>query len=285
MTRIKHILKELVRNIGRNLATALGSVLSLILLFLLFDLFWVASATSDKFYQDLLSEIRLEVFLPEEFPDSSTASLLRSVTSHDEVISVDLISREEARVELARLLEMDLLIGYDSTNPLPRSLLLQIEPEYMNIRDMAALERELAILTGSTEIHYSRRWLEKAEKTKSLILKIGLVIGGLILLTTLINSANSIRLMARARAVGFRQMLLLGAGKLFIGLPFIIEGFLLTGLSAAAGWGVILYVRNRIEFSKLSIVYPSAEEIAIFCLIAACLGGLSGYVGIRRLLK
>jgi len=285
MTRIKHILKELVRNIGRNLSTALGSVLSLILLFLLFDLFWVASATSDKFYQDLLSEIRLEVFLPEEFPDSSTASLLRSVTSHDEVISVDLISREEARVELARLLEMDLLIGYDSTNPLPRSLLLQIEPEYMNIRDMAALERELAILTGSTEIHYSRRWLEKAEKTKSLILKLGLVIGGLILLTTLINSANSIRLMARARAVGFRQMLLLGAGKLFIGLPFIIEGFLLTGLSAAAGWGVILYVRNRIEFSKLSIVYPSAEEIAIFCLIAACLGGLSGYVGIRRLLK
>ena len=285
MTRIKHILKELVRNIGRNLATALGSVLSLILLFLLFDLFWVASATSDKFYQDLLSEIRLEVFLPEEFPDSSTASLLRSVTSRDEVISVDLISREEARVELARLLEMDLLIGYDSTNPLPRSLLLQIEPEYMNIRDMAALEWELAVLTGSTEIHYSRRWLEKAEKTKSLILKIGLVIGGLILLTTLINSANSIRLMARARAVGFRQMLLLGAGRLFIGLPFIIEGFLLTGLSAAAGWGVILYARNRIEFSKLSIVYPSAEEIAIFCLIAACLGGLSGYVGIRRLLK
>lgn len=285
MTRIKHILKELVRNIGRNLATALGSVLSLILLFLLFDLFWVASATSDKFYQDLLSEIRLEVFLPEEYPDSSTTALLRSVSSREEVISVDLISREEARAELAKLLEMDLLIGYDSANPLPRSLLIEIEPEYMNIRDMAALERQLAILTGSTEIHYSRRWLEKAEKTKSLILKFGLVIGSLILLTTLINSANSIRLMARVRAVGFRQMLLLGAGKLFIGLPFIVEGFLLTGLSAAAGWGVILYARNRIEFSKLSIVYPTAEEIVIFCLIAACLGGLSGYVGIRRLFK
>jgi cell division protein FtsX len=285
MTRIKHILKELARNIGRNPATALGSVLSLILLFLLFDLFWVASATSDKFYQDLLSEIRLEVFLPEEFPDSLTASLSQSVVSLDEVISAVLISKEEARAELAGLLEMDLLIGYDSTNPLPRSLLLQIEPEYMNMRDMAALEWELAILTGSAEIHYSRRWLEKAEKTKSLTLKLGLVIGGLILLTTLINSANSIRLMARARAVGFRQMLLLGAGKLFIGLPFIIEGFLLTGLSAAAGWGVILYARNRIEFSKLSIVYPTAEEIVIFCLIAACLGGLSGYVGIRRLLK
>jgi len=285
MSRFVYILRELARNLYRNPGTALGSVLSLMLLFLLFDLFWIATLTSDRFYRDLLSELHMEVYVPEELPDSEIGPLTRSIISLDGVRAAGFVSKETAREELSRLIGTDLLIGYDSINPLPRSFILTIEPEYLNTADMATLEKELAALASGSEIQYSRRWLKKAETTRSVILSIGLALGAIVLLTTLISSANSIRLMAKARAVGFRQMLLLGAGRLFVACPFLLEGFLLAGLSTAAGWVLIFHGKGRIAFTQFEIIVPTHEEIIIFCLIAALLGSLSGYLGIRRLLK
>ena len=65
MTRLSHVLSELGRNLFRHPGTAVASVLSLMLLFLLFDFFWIATMTSDRCYRDLLSELRMELFLPE----------------------------------------------------------------------------------------------------------------------------------------------------------------------------------------------------------------------------
>jgi cell division transport system permease protein len=285
MTRINHILKELFRNLVRHPGTALGSILSLLLLFMLFNLFWVTGLTSDEFYRELLSELRVEVFLPESTPDSLIADITRSIISLEAVEVAEYRSRQDAREQLEALMGMDLLVGYDSLNPLPRSLVLTIAPDYLDTDDITDLEHAVARITGSDEIHYGRQWLQKAEQTRSLILELGLGLGALILLTTLISSANNIRLMARARAVGLRQMMLLGAGKLFVGMPFMLEGFLLAGLSAAAAWGLIFYAGGKITFTQFDIVYPVHDDIIAFCLIAAALGGLSGYLGIRKLLR
>jgi len=91
--------------------------------------------------------------------------------------------------------------------------------------------------------------------------------------------------MARAKAAGFQQMMLLGAGRLFVGFPFLLEGLLLAGLSAAIGWALIFYAAERIAFAQFEVIYPIMEDVVIFCLVVAFLGGLSGYVGIRRLLR
>jgi cell division protein FtsX len=195
------------------------------------------------------------------------------------------LSKEQARDELARLVGTDLLVGYDSLNPLPRSFVLNFEPTYLNLADIAGVENEIADFPGTAEVAYSRVWLQKAEETKAVILQLGLGLGVLILLTALISSANNIRLMTRARATGFRQMLLLGASRTFIGLPLIIEGFLLGAVSASLGWWVVYYGHSRVSFAQIEIILPQPEEMALFCLAAAVLGALSGYVGVRGALK
>ena len=147
------------------------------------------------------------------------------------------------------------------------------------------MEKEIGAITGVGEIRYSRAWLQKAENTKSVLLEIGLVLGALILAAALVSSTNNIRLMTRARAVGFHQMLLLGAGRWFISLPFIIEGFLISGVSAVLGWLIVSYGRTKITFSRIEVVFPTGEEIAIFCAVTALLGAISGYFGLRKLLR
>lgn len=285
MIRIAHITRELLRNLRRNPGTALASILSLTLLFLLFDLFWVAAGTSDRFYRDLLSGIRVEVFINEDVADSSVTQIATKLGGVEGVIGVEFISRDMARARLSDLVGADLLVGYDDSNPLPRSFVLTVDEDHLQSAGLEDIEKQIGQIKGSGEVHYSRNWLAKAENTKSIFLQVGLVLGGLILATALVSSTNNIRLMTRARAIGFRQMLLLGAGRFFISMPFIVEGFLIGGVSAALGWAIIFYGRTKITFSRIEIVFPSQDDIILFCVVAALLGAISGYFGLRKLLK
>jgi cell division transport system permease protein len=259
--------------------------LSLALLFFLFDLFWVAARTSEAFYHDLISQMQMDVYIAETMPDSLLGELETSIGVVEGVRSVQFLSREQARQELARQIGTDLLVGYDTLNPLPRSFVLNFEPRRLTLSAMTAIEDELAIMPGVADINYSRQWLQKAEKTKSIILRVGLALGAIIVLTALISSANSIRLMTRARAVGFRQLRLLGAGRLFIAFPFLLEGILMAGLAAAAGWAAIVYGRTQVAFTRFDIVMPTENEIIAFCLGCAVLGCLSVHLGLRKQLR
>ncbi len=285
MTRISHLLREIARNLYRNPGTAFSSFLSLTLLFLLFDLFWVAAGTSDVFYRDLLSDIRMEVFLNEEVTDSLVPDMEFRVAQVQGVQAIERVTKEQAREELSRLVGTDLLAGYDTTNPLPRSFILSFAPEYLNSSVMESIEEEVAGLEGVSEVYYGHRWLRKAESARAIILRTGMVLGALILLTALVSSANNIRWMTRARAAGFQQMRLLGAGKLFVAFPFLVEGFLMGGISAAVGWALIYFGRQKIAFSQFEIIVPTTNEIVIFCCATALLGVISGYFGVRKLLK
>jgi cell division transport system permease protein len=150
---------------------------------------------------------------------------------------------------------------------------------------MSHIHDQLAAFPGVTDINYSWRWLEKVEMIKSVTIQVGFALGLLIMLTVLLSSTHSIRLMARSRAVGFRQMLLLGTGRMFIAWPFLIEGFLLSGLAAMIGWGVILYYIDSINIQQFELVLPELNPIWYYCLSCALLGLLSGWLGIRTELK
>lgn len=285
MTRIIFILRELARSLYRHPGTVVTSLLSTSLLILLFNLFWVVVGTSERFYKNLLSEMTMDVFLSEELPDSNLPALTGEIKAIRGVLSVLYISKDMARQDLASQVGTDLLVGYDSLNPLPRSYSLSFESEVLNLSEIAEIAGKIQTLPGVMEVSYSRAWLEKVENTKSIILEIGLVFGLIIFSSALISSANNIRLMTRTRVIGFQQMLLLGAGRMFISLPFFIEGFLIGGLSAVLSWLIIFYGYHRISFTQIEIVIPDMNQIYLFCLATALLGGISGYLGVRKLLK
>ena len=285
MIRIAYIAREFGRNLRRHAGTTVASLLSLALLFLLFDLFWIAAGSADRFYRDLLSELTVEAFVSEAFADSTVTDMSNQIVQLEGVYDLEFISRDQARQRLATMVGTDLLVGYEDSKPLPRSFILQIEESFISMESLTRLEHELLQVDGVSEVHYSRDWLYKAEKAKEIMLQVGLVLGALIFGAALISSANSIRLATRARAVGFRHMLLLGAGRFLIAFPFILESLLISGLAAGTGWGVILYTQTRITFTQLEIVFPTNDQILIYCVALSLLGALSGYIGIRRQLK
>jgi len=282
---LTHLIREVARNIFGYPITSFSSFLSLTLLFLLFDLYWVGANTSNNFYSTLLAELRMEAFVAEVVPDSTIKSIENDIAAIAGVREVEYVSKEDARAALSSMVGYDLLVGYDSLNPLPRSFVLAFGPAFNKSERLSEIETKLTNMKAISDVSYGKQWLEKAESTESLVLNVGLVLGLLILLTALISSTNNIRLMSRARAVGFEQMSLLGAGRMFLILPYLVEGFLLSSLSAAAGWGVIYYFKDRIDFTSFELIYPSLNDILIYCAAIGLMGIVSGYFGVRKLLR
>lgn len=285
MNALLYVLRELRKMLLGYPWTLMASFLALTLLFLLFNAFWIGAISSERFYHDLLADMQMEVFIAEEIPDSALVHIEKFVERLSGVESVDYVSRQRAREELSSLIGIDLLVGYDEVNPLPRSFVLSFPEDSITLKKMQATETELRRIEGVVQINYSKAWLTKAENTKQVIFRLGMIIGALILGTALLNSANYIRLLTRARAVGLRQMRLLGASKTLLAGPFVIEGFLLGGVSSVAGWLIIYYGLQYISFVQITIGVPPLNQLAMFCGGASILGALSGYIGVRGLLR
>ena len=284
MNRVGHIVKEFGRNVYRYPFTALGSLLSLTLLFILFDLYWIGAGTFDRLYDHLLSDLQMEVFVAEGVEEIQIPELRDSLEAVAGVSGIDYISKEDARDLMQASLGTDLLAGYETTNPLPRSFILDFDSEHLNTQDISQITARVRSMPAITDSYFNESWLAKTERTRSVVLQFGMALGILILVTALISSVNNIRLMTRSRSEGLAQMRLLGASRMFLFAPMFLEGFVIGSVSAAIGWLLLLYGRYRISFTQFELVFPQPWEIVAFCLATGLLGVLGGYFGVRKLL-
>lgn len=284
MSRFFYLIAKSTRNIVARPLSAITSLLSLLLLFLMFDLVWISALSSGRYLAKITTDIDMELFLDDSLPDSTLSVVLRSISDMDGINEVQYIDKETARDKLDAMMGADLLEGL-SDNPLPRSIIISFTDQYQNSAYLADLERNFGRLTGVSEIYYPKSWLEKIENTRSLVIKIVIFLGIVISLAVILNLLHSIRLSARSRGQELLQHRLLGAGRAFLSVPYILEGIFYSLAAAVAGWVVIFYAFGRLSFQGFDIVFPGQYEIVYFCVAAVIIGLLGGYTGIRRSLR
>ncbi|HHI02140.1 MAG TPA: FtsX-like permease family protein [candidate division Zixibacteria bacterium] len=281
MNRFRFILRKFIGNIVSRPMAALGSLLSLFLLFLLFDLVWITSMTVNNYYDKIISEIDIEVFLDDAIPDSTITIIKDVIGSLDGIESIDFISRDDARRKLNDMIGVDLLEGFEN-NPLPRSMIISFEPDYLNSDNLNTLNRDLQRMAGVTDIYYPSRWLVKAEYTKLIVSEILILLGIVIAVAVILNTIHFIVLSARTRAEELVQLRLLGAGPAFLAVPYIFEGVFYALAASLGGLVVILYGVDLFSFRNIDIILPPTVEWFYFCLAGSLIGLIGGYLGIRR---
>jgi len=94
-----------------------------------------------------------------------------------------------------------------------------------------------------------------------------------------------VMLSARTRMEELVQLQLLGAGPVFLALPYIMEGIFYALVASVGGWLLINYGINFVSFRDIQIILPRPVEIVYFCLAASGIGMIGGYLGIRRELR
>ncbi len=229
--------------------------------------------------------------------DTDDQTLVRAenqIKNLDNVLNVTLVSKEQA-LETEREKYGDeysyLFDSYDEkTNPLPDSYRI----EYESLSKLDALIYKLEKIDGVESVRNSREIANNIEKFKSIVSIGSTWLMILLVVVSVFVISNTIKITFHSRELEISVMRYIGATKFYITMPFIVEGIILSVISAAISYLAQLYIYMGIvekiteQYGIIKIV-PYASLNNLFLLIFFGAGLLIGVLGtaitIRRYMK
>ena len=232
------------------------------------------------------NEVRLSVYLEPALDEPAQRALADRTAELPGVASVEWVSKEQAleRFRAGVGAQSDLLDGLDE-NPLPASLEITLAD---SLRAQPALDEvagAVAALEGVEEVAHGHAWVEGYARAVALLRVSGLAIGGVLALAAAMIVTNTIRLAVYARRDELEILMLVGAGRVFVAVPFLLEG-LLQGLAGALVALAILFLLFLTAVPMLSggLVFLLGHASPAFlgldgCLAMLAAGAALGIVG------
>ena len=284
--------QNLIQNPWLN-AITLGTIT---LSFLILGLFLVLFLNTKGLLEDWGGRIRVTAYLGGS-PDQEQMTRLREkVRGFEEVMEVKVRSKEEALKLLEEKIpeRKELLRGLPR-NPLPASLEIRLKGEYQSSEGARSLARKLRGIPEVEEIQYGSDWLERFSAFMALLKGLGLGLGALLLLSTIVVISNTIRLNIFARREEIEIMRSVGATGLFIRAPFYLEGLLQGFLGAVLALAVLfalfqlflskVYEPLRSLLGNYPVQFLSLEQMAAVALGGVVLGLFGTQVSVGRYLR
>lgn len=129
--------------------------------------------------------------------------------------------------------DADVLDGM-AKNPLPGSFELVVDADKREPAELRALAERVGAVAGIGEVRFGEAWVEGYARVVRMVEWLGVGLGAFLVLVLGAIVAATVRLSLHARADEIQIQRLVGAGGLFVRLPFYLEGALQGGLAALA---------------------------------------------------
>lgn len=218
---IEYIISEGIAGIKRAKLASFTSIFSLFIAVFLLGVLARISYNAYEVAQALRQSVDVEVFV-EDLSEQETDDLGNKLEEEELVESVTYISKdsaaavfkEEFGTEGASLADLEFL---------PASFRVKMI-EGAEIEKVDSLVVHFAEYEGVEEVSFNQKLLEIIETRFRTVALVGGVLGGLILLASVILVFNTIRLTIYAKRSLIKAMKLVGATNSFIRRPFVVEG-------------------------------------------------------------
>lgn len=288
MSKILYLFHEGVRSIWRHKLTAFTAIASVFFSLLIIGIFIVAQQNSHQLIDYIRSEYKIELFFEEQVTNEDAQMIVDQIKEFEGVQSITLISKEEAlRIYQEQFNEnlIDIL-GY---NPLPSSAIINLEKSGNTEVDVAPLITNLEKIANVDEVVYEGTLIRRVEYFYKTTMEIISYIAIGLLVITMIVISNTVKLSVYAKQDLILNLKSIGATKLFIKTPFIIEG-ILEGLIGAILAIIVLLIAIKSGNMYLADLFSfklvfNMVGVMWLLIIAVLIGSIGSYRGIRTLLK
>ena len=232
MDKFFYLIIEGIKNTWRHKVTAFTAIFSLFILLYIIGIINIAEKNSFKALQYLRSKYKIEVFFSEDLTNEQAIGVIHKIKKINGVKTATLIDKEDAvRIFKDQFGESIIdLLGY---NPLPASSVVNVD---RNIRRSIKIEpiiKEIRAIPYVDEINYQGNLIKKIEGIYKKIADYIPYLLGVVIFIIGIIIYNMIKVSIYSRRETVKSLQLIGATKLFIKLPFIFEGILISVISVS----------------------------------------------------
>jgi cell division transport system permease protein len=253
MDRLRYIFEDALINIRRSGWGGLASIGTMAVSFVIVGIFLIITGNLGSLVAEWKEQFQVTVFLEDGITGEQLALLRKRIQSERAVKGMTYISKAEALQQFKRELQgKESLLEGLGENPIPASLQLRVHEPYQTPEALKQLTASLSRVEGVEDVMYGQEWVDRLSAVIRLLRLLGLGVGLALGLASLLIVSNTIRLAVYARAEEIEVMRLVGASRLHVRAPFLLEGMIQGTLSAGLAL-LLLYGAYRATLWQLQV--------------------------------
>ncbi|MBI5020089.1 MAG: ABC transporter permease [Ignavibacteriales bacterium] len=283
-----YIIKEGIGGFRRAKFASFGSIITITISLLLVGFFYVVSTNTSKLVEGIRQRVELEAFLEEPINHARLIEIERQLKSVEGIEQVRFISKDEAAKIFKEEFGEDINSVLDF-NPLPSSFKIVLKEGYRTREKAEEIHKKILEIKGIDNIAYRRELLEFLDQRVKMLYSVGLLLGTLLAVASIFLVSNTIRLTIYAKRKSVQTMKLVGASRLLIRLPFVIEG-ILQGLIGGIISTAIFYYLFTMAAGLVSNELVDFLEVDILFYLSIISGGIflgffGSIISVRRFIN
>lgn len=295
LTTLSFIFQRVRRNISTSpylhVATT-GTIAFSLLIIGAFGLVYVNINHLIRSWQD---NIRVVAYLSDELPEGSRAPLQQRLARLYGVGNIRYISKDDAMNRLKRQMKhrLSLLEGLRE-NPLPASFEIRLVQGWHSWDRLDPLVDQIKAFPEIEDVECGQAWLRRFSQFIAFFKLASLILGVLIVATTVFVCTNTIKLTLYTKRQELDIMRLVGATDAFIQTPFyiqnLIEGLLGGLIAVGVLFGTYRLFISRIQSPHLllssgEITFLSLTACEVLLSVGMLMGWLGSYLSVKQCLR
>lgn len=281
---IFYSIKEGFLGLQRAKFAAFISITTISLTLSLLSLFALVTYNVTRMVHVVQERVNVELFIDNSMNEKSLNILKNQLLAMTEIKQVEYITKEKALERFQREFGEDLfqLLG---DNPLPASFVLYLNSETYALNQIQNLESQLIQIRGVEDVVYHGDIIYLIEKYSRIIYITDIILFAVAIISTIMLIANTLRLTILTQQKTINIMKLVGATRLFILRPYLIQGVLegaIAGLIATVILACMILILKW-RFPQF-VVFPSYLYFTPLYL-GIILGFSGSWVGVKRFLS
>lgn len=291
--RLGYFFGRALTNIRQNVFVNLVTVGTITLALLIVALFLLLVVNLENAAESWSERVQVTVYYDKDLTPQEQTDLRNRIQSLPGTAKVSWVGRDEALKRFrGRLKGQETLLEGVRPEILPTSFEIALKKSSRSSDAVEAYVSRLKTVPGIGEIQYGEEWVRRFNTFLTFMRLVGALVGGFLLMAVIFIVSNTIRLTIFARRDELEVMSLVGATRLFIKMPFLIEGLvqgLAGGLLSLTLVVAIyqLFLHNAGNFLTFNPVTSGLAFLPLECMLGlvvagAMLGFLGSLTSLRR---
>ena len=244
-TKFIFLLKESFRGILRTKVSSFIASLTITISLVSMSVLLFVYNNIYSFQNSIRDNYQIEIFFDDIDPDSAMNIFHNKLMYLDGVKEGKFIDKEAAKEKFYSYFNEDINSIFGS-NPLPASATLTLDNDFQNNDAIHQIVGSIEKINGVESIYYKEELIAKLDTLINNSMILFIIFSLIIFFTSIVIISNTIHLTIYARKETIDTLELLGASKIFIRIPYLIEGLLYGVIGAIFSVIILSFINENV---------------------------------------